>query len=75
VIVEGLNKTGGDVGNKDRFAEALAGVKFSSPRGPFELDPNTHNVIQTIYVRQVRRVGNDIANVVFENLGRIKDPG
>jgi branched-chain amino acid transport system substrate-binding protein len=74
-IVETLNKTGGDVGNKDRFAEAMAGVRFDSPRGPFEFDPNTHNVVQTIYVRQVRRVGNSIANVVFENLGRVKDPG
>lgn len=74
-IVEALNKTGGDVGNKDRFAEAMAGVRFDSPRGPFEFDPNTHNVVQTIYVRQVRRVGNSIANVVFENLGRVKDPG
>ena len=74
-IVEALNKSGGDVGNKDRFAEAMAAVKFDSPRGLFEFDPNTHNAIQTIYVRQVRRVGNDIANVVFENLGRIKDPG
>jgi len=74
-IVEALNKTGGDVGNKDRFAEAMAGVRFDSPRGPFELDPNTHNVVQTIYVRQVRRVGTGIANVVFDNLGRVKDPG
>lgn len=75
VIVEALNKSGGDVSNKDRLAEAMAGVRFDSPRGPFEFDPNTHNVVQTVYVRQVRRVGNDIANVVFENLGRIKDPG
>ena len=74
-IVEALNNAGGDIGNKDRFAEAMAGARFDSPRGPFELDPNTHNVVQTIYVRQVRRAGSDIANVVFENLGRVKDPG
>ncbi len=75
VIVEGLNRTNGDTSNKDRLIEAFAGVKFASPRGPFEFDPATHNVIQSIYVRQVRRVGKGIANVVFENLGRIKDPG
>ncbi len=74
-IVEALNKAGGDVGNKERFAEAMAGVRFDSPRGPFEFDPNTRNVVQTIYVRQVRRVGGDTANVVFENLGRVRDPG
>jgi len=75
VIVEALNKTGGDTGNKDRLIEALAGVKFASPRGPFEFDPSTHNVVQTIYVRQVRQVGKDTVNVVFDNLGRVKDPG
>jgi branched-chain amino acid transport system substrate-binding protein len=75
VIVEALNRTNGDTSNKDRLIEAIAAVRFASPRGPFEFDPNTHNVIQSIYVRQVRRVGNDIANVVFEDLGRIADPG
>lgn len=75
VIVEALNKTGGDTSNKDRLIEALVGVKFASPRGPFEFDPNTHNVIQNIYVRQVRQVSNDTVNVVFDNLGRIRDPG
>jgi len=75
VIVEGLNRTNGDTSDKDRLSEALAGVKFASPRGAFEFDPNTHNVIQTVYVRQVRQVGKDIANVVFDNLGRITDPG
>lgn len=75
VIVEALTRTNGDTSNKDRLIEAIAGVKFQSPRGPFEFDPATHNVIQTIYVRQVRQVGKTIANVVFENLGRVRDPG
>ncbi|HET9001576.1 MAG TPA: ABC transporter substrate-binding protein [bacterium] len=75
VIVEALNKTGGDTSNKDRLIEALVNVKFASPRGQYEFDPNTHNVIQNIYVRQVRQVSNDIVNVVFDSLGRIKDPG
>jgi branched-chain amino acid transport system substrate-binding protein len=75
VIVEALNHSNGDAANRDRMIEALANVRFSSPRGPFEFDPNTHNVIQTIYVRQVRHIGKDIANVVFDNLGRTADPG
>lgn len=75
VIVEGLNRTGGTTADKDRLIEAMAGVRFASPRGQFEFDPNTHNVIQNVYVRQVRQVGRDIANVAFVNLGRIADPG
>ena len=75
VIVEGLNRTGGNTADKDRLVEAMAAVKFASPRGQFEFDPNTHNVIQNIYVRQVRQIGSDLANVVFVNLGRVTDPG
>ncbi len=75
VIVEALNRTNGDASDKAKLTEALAAVKFASPRGAFEFDPDTHNVVQTIYVRQVRQVGKNIANVVFENLGRIADPG
>jgi branched-chain amino acid transport system substrate-binding protein len=75
VIVEALNRTGGNTTDKDRLVEAMAAVRFASPRGAFEFDPNTHNVIQNIYVRQVRQIGSDLANVVFVNLGRIADPG
>lgn len=75
VIVEALNATGGDTTNKPRLIEALAAVKFVSPRGPIFFDPETHNVVQAMYVRQVREVGKAIHNVVFANLGVIKDPG
>jgi hypothetical protein len=32
-------------------------------------------VIQTVYMRQVREVGQAIHNVVFGTLGVFKDPG
>jgi branched-chain amino acid transport system substrate-binding protein len=75
VIVEALNATGGDTTNKPRLIEAMAGVRFTSPRGPISFDPETHNVIQTVYMRQVREVGQAIHNVVFGTLGVFKDPG
>ncbi len=75
VIVEALNATGGDTTNKSKLVEAVANVRFTSPRGPISFDPETHNVIQTVYVRQVREVGNAIHNVVFGTLGVFKDPG
>jgi branched-chain amino acid transport system substrate-binding protein len=75
VIVEALNATGGDTANKAKLIEAITAVKFVSPRGPISFDPETHNVIQAMYVRQVREVGKAIHNVVFVNLGVVKDPG
>jgi branched-chain amino acid transport system substrate-binding protein len=75
VIVEALNATAGDTSNKTRLIDAMAAVKFVSPRGPISFDPETHNIVQSMYVRQVREVGKVLHNVVFVNLGVIKDPG
>ncbi|MFQ5344207.1 MAG: ABC transporter substrate-binding protein, partial [Anaerolineae bacterium] len=55
--------------------EALAAVKFKSPRGEFKFDPATHNVVNPIYVRQVQKVEGALHNVVLENLGEFPDPG
>jgi branched-chain amino acid transport system substrate-binding protein len=75
VIVEALNLTGGDTNNKSGLIEAVASVKFTSPRGAVSFDPETHNVIQTIYLRQVRQVRDALHNVVFHDLGVFRDPG
>jgi branched-chain amino acid transport system substrate-binding protein len=75
VIVEALNRTQGDATNKDRLAEAIVGVKFTSPRGPFEFDPETRNVVQNIYAREVREVGGKMTNVVLQTFPLVKDRG
>jgi branched-chain amino acid transport system substrate-binding protein len=79
-IVEALNAVGGNTADKSRLIEAIAAVRFTSPRGPISFDPETHNVVQTIYVRQVRvqQVGGEgpaLHNVVFTDLGVVRDPG
>ena len=75
VIVEALNALQGDTSNTDKVIEALAGVKFKSPRGEFKFDADTHNVINPIYVRQVQEVDGVLHDVVLENLGEFPDPG
>jgi branched-chain amino acid transport system substrate-binding protein len=75
VIVDALNATGGDTVNKTGLIEAVASVKFASPRGAVAFDPETHNVIQSIYLRQVRQVKEVLHNVVFHDLGVFRDPG
>ncbi|BCP67621.1 ABC transporter substrate-binding protein [Thermus thermophilus] len=75
VIVEAINALQGDTSNKDKLVEALEGVRFRGPRGLLEFDPKTHQVIQNVYVRQVRNIGNELANAVVADLGRVRDPG
>jgi len=76
VIVEALTAAGGDTsGDTAKLIEAMAAVRFASPRGAFAFDPDTHNVVQEVYWRQVRDVGRTLHNVVFASLGVFRDPG
>ncbi len=72
VIVEALNKTQGDTTNKDKLVEAITSVKFASPRGPFEFDPDSHNPIQNVYAREVRESGGKLSNFVIETFPAVK---
>ena len=62
-------------GSAGRLAEAVAGVRFASPRGPFRFDPTTHAVVQDVYVRRVQKVDGKYFNVEFDKLAKVKDPG
>jgi branched-chain amino acid transport system substrate-binding protein len=46
-----------------------------SPRGPISIDPETRDIVQNEYLREVRRVGGRLANVELETVGTaVKDP-
>jgi branched-chain amino acid transport system substrate-binding protein len=59
-------------------AQAIAtmkGMKLDSPRGPIMIDPDTRDIVQTIYIRKVERRGKELYNVEFAQLPNVKDPG
>jgi branched-chain amino acid transport system substrate-binding protein len=49
-------------------------MKWESPRGPIMIDPETRDVVQTIYFRRVQKVGNELRNVEFDKVENVKDP-
>jgi branched-chain amino acid transport system substrate-binding protein len=49
-------------------------MKWDSPRGPVSIDPETRDIIQTIYIRKVEKVGSDLRNVAFDKVENVKDP-
>ena len=76
VIVRALKAVNGNTQDKMKLAEAIAKVEFDSPRGHFRFDPKTQNVIQPfIYIREVREVGGELANVVIDHVANVRDPG
>jgi branched-chain amino acid transport system substrate-binding protein len=59
----------------DAAMAALKGLKIDSPRGPLTIDPATRDVVQTVYVRKVEKVGGQPYNVEFDRFPDQKDPG
>ncbi len=45
-----------------------------SPRGPVSIDPATRDIVQNIYIREVRMVGDEPGNVEIETIPGVRDP-
>ena len=72
-IYEALRKTGGKT-DGEALIEAARGMKWDSPRGPMSIDAQTRDVVQTIYIRRVEKVGGELVNVPFDKIENVKDP-
>ena len=53
-IYEALKKTNGST-DGDKLIAAMKGMKLLSPRGPIMIDPETRDVVQTVYIRKVEK--------------------
>ena len=73
LIYESLKKTGGKA-DGESLVEAAKGMKWESPRGPISIDPETRDIIQTVYVRRVEKVGDQLLNVEIGKVENVKDP-
>jgi len=72
-IYEALKKTGGKA-DADALIGAVKGMQWESPRGPISIDPETRDIIQTVYIRRVEKVGGKVVNVEFDKIENVKDP-
>jgi branched-chain amino acid transport system substrate-binding protein len=73
LIYEALKKTGGDT-DADKLIAAMKGMSWVSPRGPISIDPDTRDIVQNIYMREVKRVNGKLSNVEFATIENVKDP-
>ncbi len=73
LIYEALKKTGGKT-DGDALIAAAKGMKWESPRGSISIDPDTRDIVQTVYIRKVQKVGGAIVNVDFDKVENVKDP-
>jgi branched-chain amino acid transport system substrate-binding protein len=73
-IYEALKKTNGST-DGDKLIAAMKGMKLLSPRGPIMIDPDTRDVVQTVYIRKVEKTPGGLYNVEFDKFPDQKDPG
>ena len=73
-IAQVIQQLGGKL-DGDKAMAILKGMKLTSPRGPIWIDPDTRDIVQTVYVRRVQKVGSELFNVEFDKFTDVKDPG
>ena len=72
-LYEAIKKTNGAT-DGEALINAIRGMKWESPRGPVQIDPDTRDIIQNVYMRKVEKTGGELYNVEFATFDAIKDP-
>jgi branched-chain amino acid transport system substrate-binding protein len=75
LIFEAIKQQKGKL-DPDKTMEIFKSWKWAdSPRGPISIDPETRDVVHNEYLREVRKVGGQLANVEIETVATaVKDP-
>ena len=58
----------------DKTMAVVKTLKFESPRGPVQIDPNTRDLIQTVYFRKTDRKAGVLGNYEFTEYHMASDP-
>jgi branched-chain amino acid transport system substrate-binding protein len=70
-IYTALNKTGGD-SDALKFINALKGASWESPRGTVTIDPDTRDIVQTVYIRRTEQVNGGLYSLEFDKFNEQK---
>jgi len=73
LLYRALEKTKGST-DGDALIAAMKGESWMSPRGKVTIDPDTRDIVQTVYVRKVEKVDGQLYNVEFASIPDVKDP-
>jgi branched-chain amino acid transport system substrate-binding protein len=73
LIYAALEKTGGKA-DGDSLIAAAKGMGWESPRGPIKIDPDTRDIVQTVYIRRVEKTPDGLRNVEIDSVPNVKDP-
>jgi len=57
-----------------KYIDFMKGKKLDSPRGPIMIDPDTRDIVQNMYIRQVEKRAGRLVNVDIGVEEMVKDP-
>ena len=58
----------------DQAIDFMKKQTINSPRGPVSFDPKERDIIQNVYVREVRKVDGKVINVDIATVEQVRDP-
>lgn len=58
MIIEALKAVDGNTVDRAALVKAMHNVSFEGPRGPFRIDPETNNIVQNIYISEIKRMSD-----------------
>jgi len=70
-IDRALTRAGGST-DPDKIMAAWKGMKFESPRGPIEIDAQTHDITQNMYMRRTEKRGPIYVDAEFATVPAVK---
>ena len=73
LIYEVLKKTSGNT-DGDVLIAAAKGMRWESPRGPILIDPETRDIVQTVYISRVEKVDGSLRSIEVDKVENVKDP-
>jgi len=59
----------------DQAMAAFKGMRLVSPRGDIEVDPDTREMIENVYIRRVDKLDGEIVNKEILTFPKVKAPG
>jgi len=72
-ICTALESIGGNIEDTEAFINAMRKVKIKGTSGWMSLDENG-NIIRDVLIRQIKKVGNKVQNVVMGVIPQVKQP-
>jgi branched-chain amino acid transport system substrate-binding protein len=72
-IYDVLQKQGGKV-DQEKTMDLVKGMKLNGPRGPVQIDPQTRDPIENVYIRRVVKRNGHLWNDEFDTIPMVRPP-